>query len=65
MELGKFGEGHDWYAKAEQRGAGKQGIDAEVRRIFFRLDKAKREAMKGSLLAKDPKRYRWVTDKKS
>ncbi|WP_043199562.1 hypothetical protein [Pseudomonas putida] len=65
MELGKFGEGHDWYAKAEQRGASKQGIDAEVRRIFLRLDKTKREAMKVSLLAKDSKRYRWVSDKKS
>ncbi|HDS1733753.1 hypothetical protein [Pseudomonas sp. BP8] len=65
MELGNFGKGHDWYAKAERRGASKQGIDAELRGIFLRLDKATREAMRVYLLATDPNRYRWVSDKKS
>ena len=64
MELGNFGEGHDWYAKAEERGASKQSIDTELRGIFLRVDKAKRETMRASLLAKDPNRYSWVNDKK-
>ena len=63
-ELGNFGEGHDWYAKAEERGASKQSIDTELRGIFLRVDKARRETMRASLLAKDPNRYRWVNDKK-
>lgn len=65
MELGSFGEGHDWYAKAEERGASQQSIDIELRGIFLRMDKAKREIMRGSLLAKDPNRYCWVNDKKN
>lgn len=65
MELGNFGEGHDWYAKAEQRGAKKQGIDYELRDIFLRLGRARRAAMKVFLLEKDPNRYRWVHDKNS
>lgn len=64
MELGNFGEGYDWYAKAEERGASEQSIDTELRGIFLRADKARREAMRASLLAKDPNRYRWVNDKK-
>jgi hypothetical protein len=64
MELGNFGEGHDWYAKAEERGASKQSIDTELRGIFLRADKAWRETMRASLLAKDPNRYCWVNDKK-
>src|SRR3990167_618260 len=64
MELGNFGEGHDWYAKAEERGASKQSIDTELRGIFLRADKASRETMTASLRAKDPSRYCWVNDKK-
>lgn len=64
IELGNYGEGHDWYAKAEERGASKQSIDTELRSIFLRADKARRETMKASLLAVDPNRYRWVNDKK-
>ncbi|MBX9754358.1 MAG: hypothetical protein K2X80_06360 [Pseudomonadaceae bacterium] len=64
MELANFGEGHDWYTKAEERGASKQSIDTELRGIFLRADKAGRETMRASLLAKDPNRYSWVNDKK-
>ena len=41
-----------------------QIIDTELRGIFLRADKAWREKMRASLLAKDPDRYRWVNDKK-
>jgi hypothetical protein len=64
MELANFGEGHDWHAKAEERGASKQSIDTELRGIFLRADKAGRKTMRASLLAKDPNRYSWVNDKK-
>jgi len=64
MELGDYVAGHDWYAKAEERGASKQSIDIELRVIFVRADNARRETMRASLLAKDPDRYHWVNDKK-
>lgn len=64
MELGSFGEAHDWYVKAEERGASQQSIDTELRGIFLRADKTRRENMKASLLATDPSRYSWVNDKK-
>ncbi|WP_235801964.1 hypothetical protein, partial [Halopseudomonas pelagia] len=64
MELGDYAAGNDWYAKAEERGASKEIIDTELRGIFLRADKAWRERMRASLLAKDPDRYRWVNEKK-
>lgn len=64
IELGNLGEGLDWYAKAEERGASERSIDTELRSIFQRAEKAKREAIKAVLLADDPTRYRWVNDKK-
>lgn len=64
IELGNFSEGHDWYTKAEERGASKQSIDAELKGIFDRAGKALRETMSASLLAIDPARYHWVKDKK-
>ncbi|RDK07778.1 hypothetical protein [Cupriavidus lacunae] len=63
MELGNFGEARNWYAQAEERGASTRIIDSELRAIFLRVDKAKRQAMRAFLLAEDPNRYRWVNDK--
>ena len=64
MELGSVGDAHDWYAKAEERGASQQSIDTELQGIFLRADKARRENMRASLLTIDPSRYSWVNDKK-
>jgi hypothetical protein len=64
IELGNFSEGHDWYTKAEERGASKQSIDTELKGIFGRAGKILREKMSASLLAIDPARYHWVKDKK-
>jgi hypothetical protein len=64
MELGNFGEAHDWYAKAEERGASDRVIDADLRNILQRADQGRCEAIKAFLLAKDPNRYRWVNNYK-
>lgn len=63
IELGNFAEGHDWYTKAEERGAKQQNIDTELKSIF-NSNKNLRETMKAFLLADDPLRYNWVNDKK-
>lgn len=60
MELGNFFEARDWFAKAEERGASERAIDSDLRSIFLRADKAKREAIKAFLLAEDPNRYCWA-----
>lgn len=64
IELGHFIEGHDWYSKAEERGASQQSIDTELKNIFLHADKAKRETLKAFLLADNPDRHSWVNDKK-
>ncbi len=64
MELGNFDWGREWYEKAAERGASEHSIDTELRSIYQRADKPRREAMKAFLLAEDPERYRWVNDKR-
>ena len=64
IELGNFTEGHEWYGKAEERGASKQSIDTELKNIFLHADKTLRETLKVFLLADNPDRYSWVNDKK-
>lgn len=64
MESGNLESGREWYAKAAERGASEHSIDTELRSIFERADKARRAAMKAFLLTEDPKRYRWVNDKR-
>jgi|GEM_PF-273157 len=63
IELGNSSEGHDWYAKAEERGASKQSIDNELKGIFRRANSALRDSMRESLFAIDPGRYHWVNEK--
>lgn len=64
MELGNLTDGHEWYRKAEDRGASQRSIDTELKSILLRADKAQRKKMKEFLLADDPVRYSWVNDKK-
>lgn len=64
MELGNLTDGHEWYKKAEDRGASQRSIDTELKSILLRADKAQRKKMKEFLLADDPVRYSWVNDKK-
>lgn len=64
MELGNLTEGHEWYRKAEERGASQRSIDTELKTILLRADKTQRKKMKEFLLADDPSRYSWVNDKK-
>jgi len=60
IEMGNYPLGQEWYAKAMDRGASKQVIDQDLRGIFRRADKAKREELKAFLLDEDPVRYKWV-----
>jgi hypothetical protein len=65
MELGDYEVGQTWYKKAIERGASERSIDHDLRGIFLRADKAKREEIKAFLLREDPVRYGWVNNQGS
>lgn len=65
MELGDYEVGQAWYGKAIERGASERSIDHDLRGIFLRADKAKREEIKAFLLREDPVRYGWVNNQAS
>ncbi len=60
FEMGNYEAGKDWYAKATERGASERSIDYDLRGIFIRAEKNKREEIRAFLLREDPVRYRWV-----
>jgi hypothetical protein len=64
-ELGDYEVGQTWYKKAIERGASERSIDHDLRGIFLRADKAKREEIKAFLLREDPVRYDWVNNQGS
>lgn len=63
-ELGKFTLGDEWFAKAVERGANREGVDHELRSIFVRAGKAQQEELRRHLLKIDPVRYGWVNKTK-
>ena len=48
MENHEYNLGHDWYSKARDRGAPETSINADLRSILLKLDKAK-SLKKGSI----------------
>ncbi len=50
FELGNYDVGKDWYIKSIERGASERSIDYDLRGIFLRADKAKREEIRAFLL---------------
>ena len=60
MEMGDYGLGQEWYAKAVKRSASEDSVDQDLRNIFFRADQAKQVQMRGFLLGQDRVRYTWA-----
>lgn len=60
IELGHYVEGQEWFLKAEQRGATRDGTDAELRGIILRVKDEEREALCNFLQQQDRLRYAWV-----
>lgn len=60
FEVGNYDIGRYWYIKATERGASERSIDYDLRGIFLRADKAKREEIRAFLLREDSERYKWV-----
>jgi plasmid stabilization system protein ParE len=64
IELGNYGIGKNWYDKAEELGASRHSIDYDLRGIFLRASKAKREEIRTFLIREDPVRYKWLQNLK-
>lgn len=60
FELGNYESARDWYAKAAVRGASERSIDDELRGIYMRADKSKRDEIRTFLIREDPVRYKWA-----
>ena len=60
VEMGDYGLGQEWYAKAVERGASEDSVDQDLRSIYFRADQPKQATMREFLLAQDPVRYAWA-----
>jgi hypothetical protein len=63
MEIGNFVLGQAWYKKAVERGASEKSVDDDLRSIFMRAEKSKREALRDHLLKMDADRYSWAKKK--
>jgi hypothetical protein len=60
FEQGNYNLAKTWYEKTVQRGASENTIDRDLRGIFERADKARREEIRAVLLSEDPVRYGWI-----
>lgn len=60
METYQYTLGHEWYEKASMLGAPDQSIQADLKSIIMKLDKAKRSEMIDHLLKLDAKTYQWL-----
>ena len=63
-EIGNYNLGDEWFTKAIERGAKIDDVDHELRSIFTRADKSRKEELKRHLLKLDSVRYSWVNSPK-
>lgn len=62
IQQGDYEQGHDWYRKAEERGAPPAGNDSEIRSLLRGMSEEKRQTAVAELLRIDPVRYKWLKD---
>jgi hypothetical protein len=65
METRQYTLGHEWYEKASERGAPTQSINADLKSILAKMDKAQRNEMIEHLLKLDPYTYSWLKSLKA
>ncbi|MEZ5534464.1 MAG: hypothetical protein R3F02_02460 [Thiolinea sp.] len=59
-EIGNFAEGNVWFQKAEKRGANTENLDNELKYIYNKSNKGKKNTLRKHLLSLDPYRYSWL-----
>ena len=60
MEQREITLGHEWYQKAEERGAPPKHVDSEMRSILAQMSQEERVKAIEQLLVFDPSRYDWL-----
>lgn len=60
METSNYILGQEWYDKAIDRGFSEESVDKEIKSIFYKAEKSKKDSLRIFLLEKDPIRYQWV-----
>lgn len=61
METGNTWLGHEWYVKAEERGARTDSIESEIRSILRRMPLESRKEAISQLMSIDPLEYAWLS----
>ena len=64
IELGELNAGHEWFVKAEQRGAAKAAVDQDIRTLLTCASYTDRERIRAFLLNQDPVRFAWLRSKR-
>ena len=65
MEMGEYGLGQEWYAKAVKRGATVDSVDQDLHSVFFRSAPDRQAEMSAFLLGENPVRYAWAVPRKT
>ena len=60
IELDEISAGHEWYTKAEARGAPPQHVERDLRVVLLRLTETKRTEIIKQLIAISGTRYEWL-----
>lgn len=63
IELGEFIAGHEWFMKAEQRGAAKATVDQDIKALLVRMPDTEKDRIRAFLLDQDPERFAWLRTK--
>jgi tetratricopeptide (TPR) repeat protein len=63
IEMGQIALGHEWYSKAEERGAKAGSIESEIRSLLGRMPPENRDSVISQLLNIDPVQYAWLSKK--
>lgn len=57
IQQGNYGQGHEWYRKAEERGAKSDSIESEIRALIRNMSWEKQRSAREELRRIDPDRY--------
>ena len=60
LQQGDLNSGHEWYRKAEARGAERFSVDQDIRAVLARVSREERKRISAFLLSLDPERFEWL-----
>lgn len=61
LQHGDLTSGHEWYRKAEARGAERFSVDQDIRAVLARVSEEERKRISAFLFSQDPERFNWIS----